>query len=235
MAAPRLLLFDVDGTLVDTSGAGRRAMEHACRELFGIERIEARAGGVRYAGMTDPVIIEHVAAAIGLSPETTSAKMESMRAGYLEALRREMAVDPPRGRVLPGVCELLDALEVRDDVHLGLVTGNLESGARVKLEAFGLNRFFAGGGFACDHRDRPEIARIGWRRMCDVAGIEFAPEDVVIIGDTEHDVTCARANGFRAVAVESGWVPREELAAAAPDALLPDLADLDASLRALGV
>jgi phosphoglycolate phosphatase len=153
---------------------------------------------------------------------------------YLAALQAEMARPDPRRRVLPGVRPLLERLAHRGNVHLGLLTGNVEAGARAKLAPFGLNAYFPTGGFGSDHGDRREVARHAAARVARHAGREVPPDRVVVIGDTENDVDCARANGFRAVAVLTGWCSREALASAGPDALLEDLADLEASLRALG-
>jgi phosphoglycolate phosphatase-like HAD superfamily hydrolase len=136
---------------------------------------------------------------------------------------------------MPGVRPLLDRLAARPDVFLGLVTGNVEEGARVKLDAFGLNRYFVDGGYSSDHPERSEIARIAHQRLSRRAGFRFPVDRVMVIGDTELDVVCARANGFRAIAVESGWVPRDRLLAAGPDSLLADLTDADAVLTAMGL
>jgi phosphoglycolate phosphatase-like HAD superfamily hydrolase len=118
---------------------------------------------------------------------------------------------------------------------VGLVTGNIERGARLKLEPFGLNPFFAGGGFGSDDPDRCAIARAAHRAMSRIAGVDFAPHRVVVVGDTEHDVTCAQSNGFRALAVDSGWGDRAAIARLAPDAHLPTLSDTVEVLRILGL
>ena len=219
----RLILFDIDGTLIDSAGAGKRAMESAFREVLAIDGL-ARAAAVPYAGRTDPVILDAVARAVGVAPNDIDRRREALEGAFLRSLKIEMGRPDPRRRVLPGVRPLLEKLEAMAGVHLGLLTGNLEAGARIKLGAFDLNRFFPAGGFSSDDRDRRRIAHIAWRRLSESVGIQFEPNAVTVVGDTDHDVDCARANGFRAVAVDSGWVSRDVLARAAPDALLDDLA-----------
>lgn len=233
----RLILFDVDGTLIDAAGAGRRAMEHAFQEVFGIDGIASRAVGVPFAGRTDPLILESIASALGLERLRFASQRREIEHRYLLALGAEMARPDARRRVLPGVRELLDALRERRDrfVHLGLVTGNLEPGARTKLEPFGLNAYFPGGGFSSDHTDRREIARLAREKISALAATEFRAASVFVIGDTEHDVDCARANGFQAIAVHSGWVPRGVLERSRPDVLLDSLADTAGVLAALGL
>ena len=233
--ARSLVLFDIDGTLIDTARAGRFAIERAFQRLFGIDGVSARASGVEYAGRTDPVILEETALAVGVTPELYRDRREEIEERFLDELSVEMRRGEPLRRVLPGVLPLLGELDARDDVWLGLVTGNLEAGARTKLEPFGLNRFFPAGGFASDHPDRRQIARIAHERLSALAGTDFLPSRVTVVGDTELDVDCAKANGFRSVAVDYGWTPREELERAAPDHLLDDLGDLERALCALGL
>jgi len=233
--APLLVLFDVDGTLVNAAGAGRRALETAFRRVLGVDGISTLAAGVRFEGRTDPIIIAEMARAAGLAAEEIDRRQGEFRDAYLAALREEMGRPDPRRRVMPGVPSLLDDLRSRPGVHLGLLTGNIEAGARLKLEPFGLNPYFPDGGFSSDHPDRNEIARIARERLARSTGVAFPPQRVTVVGDTEQDISCARANGYRVVAVESGWVSRERLEAAAPDALFGDLTDLPSVLSALGV
>ena len=232
---PLLVLFDVDGTLIDSAGAGRLAIESAFQQVHAVDPRARRRGSVRYAGMTDPIIFRDLGRALGIGEQQQQERWPQLLDVYLLALEREMKRDDPRRRVLPGVPELLAALSARRGVYLGLLTGNIEAGARIKLEPFGLNPYFSGGGFASDHPERPEIARLAHAKLSRAFEVRFPASRVVVVGDTEHDVACARANGFRAVAVESGWVPRADLERSRPDALFADLSDLGATMSALGV
>ena len=232
---PTLVLFDIDGTLVNTGGAGRLGLEAAFRSVFGIEDISGPTSRVRFDGKTDPAIIADIARAAGIEAGSVEARYAEIQAAYLDALRAELALPNPRRLVLPGVKALLELLSARPDVFLGLVTGNIEEGARVKLDAFGLNRYFVDGGFSSDHPGRSEIARIAHQKLSRRAAFRFPVDRVMVIGDTELDVACARANGFRAIAVASGSTSRELLLAAGPDAVLADLSDADAVLAAMGL
>lgn len=230
-----LILFDVDGTLVDTAGAGRRALERAFRSVLGLPDIAAVSSRVRFNGKTDPVIIAEIAREAGLDRDAIARLAPALERAYLDALREEMARPDPRRRTIPGVVPLLEALASMREVTLGLLTGNIEEGARIKLDPFGLNRFFADGGFSSDHADRGAIARIAHDKLSRRAGIAFARERTWVVGDTELDVACARVNGFRAAAIDSGWIPRERLEQAEPDALFDDFTDVAAVIEALGL
>jgi len=232
---PTLVLFDIDGTLVDAGGAGRLGLQASFQSVFGLDDIEAAVARVRFGGKTDPAIIADIAREAGLPPIQVEARYAELQAAYLHALRKELSTPNSCRRMMPGVRPLLDVLAGRPDVFLGLVTGNVEEGARAKLDAFGLNRYFVDGGFASDHPERNEIARIAHERLSRRAGFRFPVDRVMVVGDTELDISSARANSFRAIAVESGWVPREQLEAAGPDALLADLTDAGAVLAAMGL
>jgi len=228
---PTLVLFDVDGTLVDTAGAGRRALHAAFEAVHGLPDVAVRTAAVAFSGKTDPAIVAEMCAALAVA----APQAADFERAYLAALTAEMARADGRRRVLPGVALLLETLSARPDVHLGLLTGNVEAGARAKLAPFGLNAFFPTGGFGSDHADRREVARQAAARVALHAGIALEASRVVVVGDTELDVDCARAHGFRVVAVLTGWSTEEALRAAGPDVLLPDLADLPATLQALGL
>jgi phosphoglycolate phosphatase len=232
---PTLVLFDIDGTLIDTFGAGRRSLEHAFRHVFGVDGIASLAADVRFEGKTDPILIREMAQSAGVAESDVAARASEMTEAYLAALREEMSRHDPRRRVRPGVEPLLRDLRPREGVHLGLLTGNIEHGARLKLEPFGLYGYFRSGGFSSDHPQRAEIARIAREKMAAACGVAFDAARVFVIGDTDHDVLCARANGFRSIAVPSGWVPAERIEAAGPDVVLDDLTDLPRILSILGL
>lgn len=231
---PTALLFDIDGTLVDTNGAGRRALRDAFAREFDLDDVAAKTASVHFAGSTDRRIFDELATALGVGKAYRERRAEFDRA-YVRALRARMARSDPRRRALPGVVGLLEELSRREDTHLGLLTGNMRAGARIKLEPFGLNRFFATGGFGAESDDRRDIARAAELSVSRHAGVSFEPSRVVVIGDTPQDVDCARAHGFRAVAVRTGWASREALVASAPDALLADLSDREETLAAFGL
>jgi phosphoglycolate phosphatase-like HAD superfamily hydrolase len=185
--------------------------------------------------MTDWSIFESLVRAIGRSLTWDGEIMVRLRASYLRELHEEMKRRDPRRRVLPGIRELLADLDSRSDVHLGLQTGNLEQGAREKLEPFAIHRFFPGGGFGSDDPDRRRVVRIAREQICRIRRIDVPPERVGVVGDTVHDVEAALANGFRAIAVATGWSSMEELERARPHALVSDLADRRRALDALGL
>ncbi len=229
----RLVLFDIDGTLVDCGGAGRRALVRAFEKLFRPGSLSA-AMLVPFAGKTDFLIFREIAHALGIKSQRLARKRAEFERAYETALQRELHDgDGPPQRVLPGVLPLLTTLAARDDVRVGLLTGNIPLGARLKLERFDLYRFFEGGGFGDDARNRRGVARAAREDMRRRTGIDFAPRDIVVFGDTDEDVDCARHNGFRSVAVETGWAEPGSLEAAEPDALFADLSDTDAVLQVI--
>ncbi len=227
MKKRRLLLWDIDGTLISTGSAGHRAIALATAQRFG------GAGdldGVEIAGRTDTGIAHQILAKYG---ETiTDESMRSFLDLYLELLAQEL----PRsqGQVLPGVLELLTRAESQPDTALGLLTGNLQRGARLKLEHYQLWHFFAFGAFADDHHDRNELGAFALTRAHEGTGQEFQPEQVDVIGDTGHDIACGKAFGARTIAVATGSWPREQLAEYTPDFLFDDLANVNDVIGTLG-
>ena len=226
----KLVLFDIDGTILWSDGAGRRAMEGALTHVFG----SAGDPRYRYDGKTDLQIARELMRAEGLADDAIDARREAVLAGYLERLRRELAAGERHVRLLPGIPALLDALEPRPGVVLGLLTGNVAEGAATKLGAAGVDfARFRVNAFGSDHEHRPSLPAVAQRRARELLGMEVAGEDMVVIGDTPADVECARAVGARTVAVATGRYSVEELAEHAPTVVLPDLADTDAALRAI--
>lgn len=229
MTPPRLLLFDIDGTLVVTGGAGKRAITRAFHELFGVADAFA---GVPLSGRTDRYLVEQGLARSG-QPVTPQA-LGRVRARYLARLA-EAIDEPAQGlkAMMPGVTPLLDALGQRGDLHCALLTGNYEEGARIKLEHFDLWRRFAWGTFGDDYADRDLLARAAVAGA-PARGVPLGdPSHAIVVGDTPFDVACARAAGARAVAVATGGHSVDALRACNPDAVFEDLSDLDAVLAAI--
>lgn len=228
----KLLLFDIDGTLIRGKGAGRRSLGRAFSEVFGVADIDAAMDRVEFNGRTDPQIIRGVARAAGIADADLAPRLPALTASYLEHLRG-LAGEPGGAHPCPGYPELLDRLVDRPGITLGLLTGNIEPGARIKLEPFGMNRYFADGGYGSDHEERPAIAAIARRKFEARLGHDLAPENVMVIGDTVHDVTCGRENGFRTLAVGTGGVAESTLRGAAADFYFDDFSDVERVLRQL--
>jgi phosphoglycolate phosphatase len=208
------LLFDIDGTLIRTGGAGKAAMEAALRSAFDVAEIR---DVVPFGGRTDPDIGRDLLRVHDLDPSPEN--YVRLREAYLRHL--EPCLHANGGHVLPGVTELLSRLRTAGR-RMGLLTGNVRAGARVKLAHFGLWDHFAFGGFGDDLHDRDEVARAALAAARAIHG-EPATRDVWVIGDTPLDVKCARAIGARVVAVTTGWNSKADLAGA--DIVLDDLAD----------
>ncbi len=219
-------LFDIDGTLLNTGGAGQSAMESAIREEFGTDR---PVEGISTAGRTDRAIITDLLEYFGLEPDAKTFKR--FLSAYLNHL--PIHLNGRDGLVLPGVPELLETLSGRDDVLLGLLTGNFRDGAWLKLEHYRLKQYFEFGGFGDRHLDRDDVAREAMSAVHERLDGEVSLEKVWVIGDTPADVRCGRAIGARVVAVGTGLYSIEELEAAQPDHLLPDFADPEPLLRLL--
>jgi phosphoglycolate phosphatase len=217
----KLVLFDIDGTLVLTGGAGVRAMNRACHEILGHSDA---LDGIPVAGRTDWIILHDTLRRIGHALDEDL--FGRLRDAYLRHLREEI-LQPGRGvkDVMPGVRDLLDALGRRDDVFLGLLTGNFEAGARIKLEYFDLWRHFRCGAFGDDAADRNALVPFAVARAREQGLAEIPSRQVIVVGDTPHDVACAHAVGATAVAVATGSFSARDLEACGAAAVFADLSD----------
>ncbi len=213
-----LLLWDIDGTLIASGGAGMRALQTALRHAFGIA---GSLADIDFAGRTDRWIMREIFRKFGVTP--TEDDFTRLFEAYAAALPVELA--NPHARVLPGIRELLHAAAARPGLAQGLLTGNMRRGAQAKLAHHGLWEHFAFGAFGDDSEHRNDLGPHAVRRAREHHRTDFAPDRVWIIGDTPHDIACARAAGVRVLAVATGGSQVDELRAHAPDAVLSDLAD----------
>jgi phosphoglycolate phosphatase-like HAD superfamily hydrolase len=226
----RLVLFDIDGTLLNSSGAGRAAMQKALNEVFG----SPGDPKYRYDGKTDKQIVRDTMRLEGHTDEHIDSRMDTLLDLYLAGLQTGVASGEYDVRALPGVMEILEALEARDDVILGLLTGNIERGARTKLTAAGIdpNRFRVNA-YGSDHEHRPELPAIAQRRASEAMGLEIVGERLVVIGDTPADIECGRSLGAKAIGVASGHYSVEDLRAHNPYAVFESLSPTQEVLQTI--
>jgi len=225
----RLLLFDIDGTLLHARGAGRRAVKAA------LERVYGTVGAIdRYdlGGKTDQRIVFDVLEAAGLTREAVRKRLGDFFEDYARGLVEEIG-DGRNVVTLPGVLALIERLHGTQNALLGLLTGNIEEGARIKLTPPGLWSYFSVGAYGSDDVDRRRLPSLAARRAHALVGYEFRPDEVLVIGDTPLDIDCARAFGAVAVAVATGQHSRADLLTHGPDLLFDDLSDVEAVLDAL--
>ena len=224
-----LIFFDIDGTLLLSGGAGVRAMGLAFEQVFGVPDGFA---GIPVAGHTDRFLVSRALERVGM--EDTPAAHEQFRAAYLRVLPAEIQ-KPGTGRrgLMPGVEALLQQLAAEDDIYCALLTGNYEPAAHVKLSHFGVGHHFSWGAFGEDSPDRSELARLARGRARERGVPEAARANTIVIGDTPHDITCARAIDARVIAVATGGYSVEQLEEGCADVVLTDLSDTVAVLGAL--
>jgi phosphoglycolate phosphatase len=219
-----LILFDVDGTLIRGAGMGRRALERAFAEVFDL-RVEDYPGvrNVPFAGFTDPTILAGMAGTLGVEPETFQAHRTEFEDAYFRHLRVTVAQTSDK-QLCPGVAELVPRLARHPALLLGLLTGNLERGARIKLDPFGLNSYFPFGAFGSDHEDRAALAVRALELASARCRDAISPERVLVVGDTEHDIQAGRRNEFLTAGVTTGFGSREAMEAAGAHAIFETLA-----------
>ncbi len=223
-----LLLWDIDGTLTLSGGAGMRALRSALAREFGVDR---SLEDIDYAGRTDRHIVGQIFARCAI-PDTPASRTRLLD-GYLAEL--PAALDNPGTRVLPGIRDLVPRLAARADCVLALLTGNIERGARIKLGHHGLSDYFAFGAFADDSPLRNELGPVALRRARERLGLEFPADRVFVIGDTPHDIECGKVIGARTVAVATGQYSQAELRRHDPAFCFADFSDSTAFLRAVGL
>ena len=214
----KLLLFDVDATLILTGGAGLRALARAFRTLYGVEDA---MNGVSPSGKTDPSIVREIFLTKLAEVQPIEGRIPDVLEAYITYLHEEVESSETY-RILPGIAELLEQLAVRGDVLMGLATGNIERGARIKLARGNLNRYFSFGGFGSDSENRTSLVR----RAADMAvgknGVSLGSNEIFVIGDTPRDVDAGRDAGFRTVGVATGQYTVEELRLCGADIVIPD-------------
>lgn len=224
----RLLLFDIDGTLINAGGAGVRAVNRAFSIIY---EIDGAVQGVKPDGKTDPLILREVFRNT-LHREYSDREAARLYGSYLLCLEEEMKRRNPI-KVLDGISQILEAVSLREDVKLGIATGNIEEGAWVKLRYSGLARYFEFGAFGSDSEDRGEIIRIaidrGERILSDCGGFEA----VFVIGDTPFDIIHGKAAGAKVIGVATGSYSYRDLVMYNPDYLFQDFSDVEAALRVL--
>jgi phosphoglycolate phosphatase len=222
---PKLLLWDIDQTLVNMDRAGERALLQMIKDTYRHDFHQELPVDLR--GRTDTAIMRDLMAHIRV--ENTPAEAEKFKSEYLAMLPATL----PKGnaRVLPGIHAALDAVAAHRDLHQALLTGNLREGARLKLGHVGIWSYFEFGAFADDSSDRNELGPFALRRAKEKLGIDFSPKDVFIIGDTPHDIACGKAIGANTIGVGTGTFLPEDLAACGATHVFRDLSDTEAFLR----
>lgn len=226
---PRLVLFDIDGTLLSSKGAGGRALKGALKETFG------RLGSIddySFAGRTDPQIVLDLMKRTGFQEGFIRERMTLVFELYLQRLREEIRKGPPP-TLFPGVLSLLEGLKSDGRAILGLLTGNIEGGAKIKLEALNLQDYFSIGAYGSDAEERNRLPLIALQRARRKSNDHLDKEDIVIIGDTPLDVKCAAGVGARSIAVATGVVGREKLEASGADYLFNDFREYHRVIEAI--
>jgi phosphoglycolate phosphatase-like HAD superfamily hydrolase len=223
----RLLLWDIDATLITTARAGEKGLKQIVQQRWGVAD---DFHDIEIAGRTDVQIVRQILRKYGVAP--TDEQVRPFLDQYLQHL--EEFLPQLHGRILPGVAEILTRLKPNPDRVLALLTGNLRRGAELKLRRYGLWEYFEFGAFADDHHERNELGAFARRRALEKHGHDFAVAAIDVIGDTGHDIACGKIFGARTIAVATGSWTREQLARHEPDFLFDDLSQVDEIMATLG-
>jgi phosphoglycolate phosphatase-like HAD superfamily hydrolase len=218
---PKLLLFDIDGTLLTARGVPKKAMATVLSRRYLKFRYDV---SYDFSGRTDPQIIEHLLQYD--NRDFSDDLIKEILEEFCIELEKEF-YDGQKPEIHPGVQVLIPQMRKKEHVFLGLVTGNVSEGARIKLEAAEMHHYFPIGGFGDDSKDRNELPPIAQKRAESHYNKIFEPENIWIIGDSVHDIKCAQINGLRCLAVSTGYTSKEDLEAVYPEYLENDLSDLN--------
>ncbi len=224
----RLILFDIDGTLISTRGIAKETFAEVLEEVYGMPTV---ARGHDFAGKTDLQIVYEVMTLSGLSEAEVAGKLEEAFGVIFERMRPRLTRETVH--VHAGVVPLLDALAADRQCLLGLLTGNMEAGAKMKLQPHGLDRYFSLGAYGNDARRRSDLPAIAVERARRATGRRFRGKEIVIIGDTPHDITCGAHLNVKSIAVATGGADHDTLRSYHPDALFHSLSETERVLEAI--
>ena len=224
----KLLLFDIDGTLISTGGAGGRCLNRAFEQLYGFDNI---LEGVSLAGRTDDQILMEAYGRAGIP--FSEEELSGFKPVYFDLLADEMGNGSAPKGAMPGIPELLEQLSGQNHVCLALLTGNWEQSGRIKIQYFNLDHYFPFGAFSDDSPERADLVPVAMNRFAAKYGINPAPKDVYVIGDTPADIRCAKPHGVNSVAVAAAFHSMDDLRPHQPDILLEDLSDIKTVMKLL--
>lgn len=225
----KLVLFDIDETLIDSDGAGRRSLGKALSHLFGVK---PEAITISMSGKTDPQILAEILQSLGYKQADYVRRLDELFDFYVQTLEAELQ-QAKKYKVHEGVFALLDELNSHGSASLGLLTGNIERGARLKLARCGLNKYFPIGAYGSDSANRLDLPKVARERAEAHYQDKFEPSQIVIVGDSIHDILCAQGYGAVSIAVNTGRTSRQELEALSPDFLFPSLCEVEQVLQAI--
>lgn len=221
-----LILFDIDGTLINTGGAGLRSIARVLKESFGIEN---SLKNFPLAGRTDFYIIKSLMEHFNLGKK----KYKQIKSRYLNLLKEEIEKESQNKRIMPGIKEILKYIKNDPAIYSGLLTGNFKRGARIKLGHFNLNHYFLIGAYGDKVQDRKELLPLALKELKNQLGWIPDLNKVFIIGDTPLDIDCARANNVKAIAVATGPYTYEDLKTYKPDFIFYDFSEYDKLIKIL--